>query len=169
MGTFQYPTANFGEYKQAGRADGDKMIVFLDADDGHFSTTNPHTVIALRDNAHATADATVTTGAPVLSVRAFADITTHAQPTAGLSFDKFNDNTFTLVGADQVADVYDPQTGELTITGKVADPAGKAMTVTDATEPTKAVAINADGDVQLHGTVTPSRRFSTSYGWKQLA
>lgn len=44
-----------------------------------------------------------------------------------------------------MADVYDPQTGELTITGKVADPAGKDMTVTDATEPTKAVAINADG------------------------
>lgn len=149
VGTVLYPTANFGEYKRAGRADGDRMIVFLDADGtagyGHFSTTNPHTVIALRDNADAAADATVTTGAPVLSGRAFADITTHAQPTAGLSFDKFNDNTFTLVGADQVADVYDPQTGELTITGKVADPAGKAMTVTDATEPTKAVAINADG------------------------
>ncbi|MCT3055873.1 peptidase S8 [Leuconostoc citreum] len=149
VGTVLYPTANFGEYKRAGRADGDEMIVFLDADGtagyGHFSTTNPHTVIALRDNADAAADATVTTGAPVLSGRAFADITTHAQPTAGLSFDKFNDNTFTLVGADQVADVYDPQTGELTITGKVADPAGKAMTVTDATEPTKAVAINADG------------------------
>lgn len=149
VGTVLYPTANFGEYKQAGRADGDEMIVFLDADGtagyGHFSTTNPHTVITLRDNADAAADATVTTGAPVLSGRAFADITTHAQPTAGLSFDKFNDNTFTLVGADQVADVYDPQTGELTITGKVADPAGKAMTVTDATEPTKAVAINADG------------------------
>lgn len=149
VGTVLYPTAKFGEYKRAGRADGDEMIVFLDADGtagyGHFSTTNPHTVIALRDNADAAADATVTTGAPVLSGRAFADITTHAQPTAGLSFDKFNDNTFTLVGADQVADVYDPQTGELTITGKVADPAGKAMTVTDATEPTKAVAINADG------------------------
>ncbi|QPQ28627.1 S8 family serine peptidase (plasmid) [Enterococcus durans] len=149
VGTVLYPTANFGEYKRAGRADGDEMIVFLDADGtagyGHFSTTNPHTVIALRDNADAAADATVTTGAPVLSGRAFADITTHAQPTAGLSFDKFNDNTFTLVGADQVADVYDPQTGELTITGKVADPAGKDMTVTDATEPTKAVAINADG------------------------
>ncbi|MBP5841464.1 S8 family serine peptidase [Lactiplantibacillus plantarum] len=149
VGTVLYPTANFGEYKRAGRADGDEMIVFLDADGtagyGHFSETNPHTVIALRDNADAAADATVTTGAPVLSGRAFADITTHAQPTAGLSFDKFNDNTFTLVGADQVADVYDPQTGELTITGKVADPAGKAMTVTDATEPTKAVAINADG------------------------
>lgn len=150
VGTVLYPTANFGEYKRAGRAAGDEMIVFLDADGtagyGHFSTTNPHTVIALRDNADAAADATtVTTGAPVLSGRAFADITTHAQPTAGLSFDKFNDNTFTLVGADQVADVYDPQTGELTITGKVADPAGKAMTVTDATEPTKAVAINADG------------------------
>ncbi|KAF0500644.1 S8 family serine peptidase [Pediococcus pentosaceus] len=149
VGTVLYPTANFGEYKRAGRADGDEMIVFLDADGtagyGHFSTTNPHTVIALRDNADAAEDATVTTGAPVLSGRAFADITTHAQPTAGLSFDKFNDNTFTLVGADQVADVYDPQTGELTITGKVADPAGKAMTVTDATEPTKAVAINADG------------------------
>ena len=46
------------------------MIVFLDADGtagyGHFSTTNPHTVIALRDNADAAADATVTTGAPVL-------------------------------------------------------------------------------------------------------
>ena len=149
VGTVLYPTANFGEYKRAGRAAGDEMIVFLDADGtagyGHFSTTNPHTVIALRDNADAAADATVTTGAPVLSGRAFADITTHAQPTAGLSFDKFNDNTFTLVGADQVADVYDPQTGELTITGKVADPAGKAMTVTDATEPTKAVVINADG------------------------
>ena len=149
VGTVLYPTANFGEYKRAGRADGDEMIVFLDADGtagyGHFSTTNPHTVIALRDNAAAAADATITTGAPVLSGRAFADITTHAQPTTGLSFDKFNDNTFTLVGADQVADVYDPQTGELTITGKVADPAGKAMTVTDATEPTKAVAINADG------------------------
>ena len=149
VGTVLYPTANFGEYKRAGRADGDEMIVFLDADGtagyGHFSTTNPHTVIALRDNADAAADATVTTGAPVLSGRAFADITTHAQPTAGLSFDKFNDNTFTLVGADQVADVYDPQTGELTITGKVADPAGKGMTVTDATEPTKAVVINADG------------------------
>lgn len=149
VGTVLYPTANFGEYKRAGRAAGDEMIVFLDADGtagyGHFSTTNPHTVIALRDNADAAADATVTTGAPVLSGRAFADITTHAQPTAGLFFDKFNDNTFTLVGADQVADVYDPQTGELTITGKVADPAGKAMTVTDATEPTKAVAINADG------------------------
>lgn len=149
VGTVLYPTAKFGEYKRAGRADGDEMIVFLDADGtagyGHFSTKNPHTVIALRDNADAAADATVTTGAPVLSGRAFADITTHAQPTAGLSFDKFNDNTFTLVGADQVADVYDPQTGELTITGKVADPAGKAMTVTDATEPTKAVAINADG------------------------
>ena len=149
VGTVLYPTAKFGEYKRAGRADGDEMIVFLDADGtagyGHFSTTNPHTVIALRDNADAAADTTVTTGAPVLSGRAFADITTHAQPTAGLSFDKFNDNTFTLVGADQVADVYDPQTGELTITGKVADPAGKAMTVTDATEPTKAVAINADG------------------------
>ena len=149
MGTVLYPTANFGEYKRAGRADGDEMIVFLDADGtagyGHFSTTNPHTVIALRDNAAAAADATITTGAPVLSGRAFADITTHAQPTTGLSFDKFNDNTFTLVGADQVADVYDPQTGELTITGKVADPAGKAMTVTDATEPTKAVTINADG------------------------
>ncbi|WP_273710259.1 S8 family serine peptidase [Leuconostoc mesenteroides] len=149
VGTVLYPTANFGEYKRAGRAAGDEMIVFLDADGtagyGHFSTTNPHTVIALRDNADAAADATVTTGAPVLSGRAFADITTHAQPTAGLSFDKFNDNTFTLVGADQVADVYDPQTGELTITGKVADPAGKGMTVTDATEPTKAVVINADG------------------------
>lgn len=149
VGTVLYPTAKFGEYKRAGRAAGDEMIVFLDADGtagyGHFSTKNPHTVIALRDNADAAADATVTTGAPVLSGRAFADITTHAQPTAGLSFDKFNDNTFTLVGADQVADVYDPQTGELTITGKVADPAGKAMTVTDATEPTKAVAINADG------------------------
>ncbi|WP_273710781.1 S8 family serine peptidase [Leuconostoc mesenteroides] len=149
VGTVLYPTAKFGEYKRAGRADGDEMIVFLDADGtagyGHFSTKNPHTVIALRDNADAAADATVTTGAPVLSGRAFADITTHAQPTAGLSFDKFNDNTFTLVGADQVADVYDPQTGELTITGKVADPAGKAMTVTDATEPTKAVTINADG------------------------
>ena len=149
VGTVLYPTANFGEYKRAGRTDGDEMIIFLDADGtagyGHFSTTNPHTVIALRDNAAAAADATITTGAPVLSGRAFADITTHAQPTTGLSFDKFNDNTFTLVGADQVADVYDPQTGELTITGKVADPAGKAMTVTDATEPTKAVAINADG------------------------
>ena len=149
VGTVLYPTANFGEYKRAGRAAGDEMIVFLDADGtagyGHFSTTNPHTVIALRDNADAAADATVTTGAPVLSGRAFADITTHAQPTAGLSFDKFNDNTFTLVGADQVADVYDPQTGELTITGKVADPAGKGMTVTDTTEPTKAVVINADG------------------------
>ena len=149
VGTVLYPTANFGEYKRAGRAAGDEMIVFLDADGtagyGHFSTTNPHTVIALRDNADAAADATVTTGAPVLSGRTFADITTHAQPTAGLSFDKFNDNTFTLVGADQVADVYDPQTGKLTITGKVADPAGKSMTVTDATEPTKAVVINADG------------------------
>ena len=77
--------------------------------------------------------------------RAFSQITTHAQPTEGLTFDKFNDNSFTLVGADKVADIYNAKTGQLTITGHVDQPAGKTLTVTSATEPAKTVTIGADG------------------------
>ncbi|MDE3316632.1 S8 family serine peptidase [Lacticaseibacillus zeae] len=149
VGTVLSPTADFGTYEEAGRADGDEMIVFLDANGtagyGHFSQKNVHVVVPLQDNAKAAANATKTSGAPVLGGRAFSQITTHAQPTAGLKFDKFNDNSFTLVGADQVADIYNAQTGQLTITGHVDNPAGKTLTVTDATEPAKTVAIGADG------------------------
>ncbi|MCG0755437.1 LPXTG cell wall anchor domain-containing protein [Lactiplantibacillus plantarum] len=149
IGTVLSPTADFGTYEEAGRADGDRMIVFLDANgtagDGHFSQKNVHVVVPLQDNAKAAANATKTSGAPVLGGRTFSQITTHAQPTAGLKFDKFNDNSFTLVGADQVADIYNAQTGQLTITGHVDNPAGKTLTVTDATEPAKTVTIGADG------------------------
>ena len=149
IGTVLSPTADFGTYEEAGRADGDEMIVFLDANGtagyGHFSQKNVHVLIPLQDNATAAANARMTSGAPVLGGRAFSQITTHAQPTAGLKFDKFNDNSFTLVGADQVADIYNAQTGQLTITGHVDNPAGKILTVTSATEAAKTVTIGADG------------------------
>ena len=149
VGTVLAPTADFGTYEQAGRANGDEMVVFLDTDGtagyGHFSQKDPHVAVPLQDNAKAAANVKTTSGAPVLGGRAFSQITTHAQPTEGLTFDKFNDNSFTLVGADKVADIYNAKTGQLTITGHVDQPAGKTLTVTSATEPAKTVTIGADG------------------------
>ena len=148
VGTVLAPTADFGTYEQAGRANGDEMVVFLDNGSsgyGHFSQENPHVAVPLQDNAKAAANVKTTSGAPVLGGRAFSQITTHAQPTEGLTFDKFNDNSFTLVGADKVADIYNAKTGQLTITGHVDQPAGKTLTVTSANEPAKTVTIGADG------------------------
>ncbi|WP_137646050.1 S8 family serine peptidase, partial [Lactiplantibacillus plajomi] len=98
-----------------------------------------------------------------LSGRAFSDITTHAEPTTGLSFDKFNDNTFTLVGADQVKDVYDAQTGLLTITGHLDDPADKVMTVTSASEPTKQVTVQSDGSFSFTVPFKASQQQAVGY------
>lgn len=166
-GTVLYPTATYGVYEKAGAASGDEMIVFLDADGtagyGHYSEDDPQAAVPLRDNDTAKAATVLTSDAPQLPGRDFDSITTHAQPTKGLTFNDFNDNSFTLVGADQVAKTYDAATGELTISGKVDDPTGKTLTITDASEATKTVALNADGTFSFQVPFKPAQQQAVGY------
>lgn len=111
-----------------------------------YTTSADATVQPFADNATVLAQEQAgAKGAPVLPGREFGNITTHAQPTDGLTFDNFNGNSFTLIGADKLKDIYDTATGELTITGTLADAANKTMIVTSATEPAKTVAVDANG------------------------
>ncbi len=135
----------YGEYFTSPVTATSTLITFLGDGYGDYAETNLAPVAELTDNATATAKMTDTKGIANLPLRDFSSITTHAAPTEGLTFDHFNDNTFTLIGADQLADIYDATTGELTITGKLADAANKTMTYTDATQAAQTVTFGADG------------------------
>ncbi|CAM3261486.1 S8 family serine peptidase [Lactiplantibacillus plajomi] len=156
---------NFGDYLQTQPQtnSNDALLIFYQAGFTYTPDAAQSTVLkpfVSNDEALASESAAP---AHQLSGRAFSDITTHAEPTTGLSFDKFNDNTFTLVGADQVKDVYDAQTGLLTITGHLDDPADKVMTVTSASEPTKQVTVQSDGSFSFTVPFKASQQQAVGY------
>lgn len=75
-----------------------------------------------------------------------AESTLRAEPTAGITFNEVNDNTYTYLGVDSKA--YDPSTGMLTITGKLDDPTQKLVMLTNSSsyaDPANVVDVAADG------------------------
>lgn len=154
------PTDKFGTMLQSSP---DGLIAFNEKTYPAMSKLTKKQDNNLVDEKTAEGQAKTIGGAPVLPGHKVSNLTTRFDPTAGIKFNGLNDNNITIVGAGNK--IYNSQTKQLTISGKVDDPKDHLVILKSPNEKDAAnkVTINKDGTFSYQVPFNPTGQRGIGY------
>ncbi len=110
--------------------------------------------------------ATIESGAPVLAGHTTAALTTRIAPTKGIHFNSINDNSFTILNADNSKSFYDSNNHELAINGRVDNPKTSSLIIfakPNESDPANKVSVQSNGDFSFKVPFNSTEQRGVSY------